>query len=211
MKIAGRAERRGCGNTVSRRIGGTRAGSPGSLCSFRRPSAVPDPDPLPEASARPVRVLFVCLGNICRSPLAEGVFQHKVVEAGLGDRFEVDSAGTGGWHVGAPPDRRMRATAAAHGTPIDQLQARQLTASDLRYYDHVFAMDRDNLHDTLYLDPAGDHGTRVRLFREFDPDPDDYQVPDPYYGGGEGFERVYSIVDRTTSAILARLRTAYGL
>lgn len=160
---------------------------------------------------RPVRVLFLCLGNICRSPLAEGVFQHKVIEAGLGDRFEVDSAGTGGWHVGDPPDRRMRDTAARRGILIDALRGRQLSRSDLDYFDHIFAMDKSNLHDALYLDPDGDHSTRVRLFREFDPDPGDYQVPDPYYGGPQGFDQVFDIVDRTTDAILDRLRSAHSL
>lgn len=161
-------------------------------------------------SDRPVRVLFVCLGNICRSPVAEGLFQDKVVAAGLASEIEVDSAGTGGWHVGAPPDRRMTATAAQRGTDLSRLQARQLVRADLDDFDHVFAMDKDNLHDTLALDPDGDHGTRVRLFREFDPEPGDYQVPDPYYGGGDGFDHVYDIVDRTTSAILESLRAIYN-
>ena len=160
---------------------------------------------------RPVRVLFVCLGNICRSPLAEALFQQKVVEAGLGDRIEVDSAGTGGWHVGAPPDRRMSATASQRGVDLSRLRARQLERADLDDYDHVFVMDKDNLHDTLALDPEGDHGTRVRLFREFDPEPGDYQVPDPYYGGPQGFDHVYEIVDRTAEVILQRLRHAHGL
>lgn len=168
-------------------------------------------------AARAVRVLFVCLGNICRSPLAEALFQQKVIDAGLADRFEIDSAGTGGWHVGAPPDPRMTATAASRGVDLGHLRARQLTPADLAYYDHVFVMDRDNLHDTLALDPDGDHGTRVRLFREFDPDagdgsaPDSHAVPDPYYGGIEGFERVYEMADRTADAILTRLRAAYTL
>ena len=158
----------------------------------------------------PVRVLFVCLGNICRSPLAEGLFQQKVDAAGLSDRVVADSAGTGGWHVGAPPDRRMTATAARRGTDLSRLQARQLSRHDLDASDHVFVMDKDNLHDALALDPDGDHGTRVRLFREFDPEPGDYQVPDPYYGGPEGFDRVFDIADRTTDAILARLREVYA-
>ena len=162
-------------------------------------------------SDRPVRVLFVCLGNICRSPVAEGLFQDKVVAAGLAAEIEVDSAGTGNWHVGAPPDRRMTETAGRRGTDLSALRARQLTAADLDGFDHVFVMDKDNLHDTLALDPDGDHGTRVRLFREFDPEPGDYQVPDPYYGGAEGFDRVYDMVDRTTDAILERLRAAHGL
>ena len=160
---------------------------------------------------RPVRVLFVCLGNICRSPVAEGLFQDKVAAAGLAGAIEVDSAGTGGWHVGAPPDRRMTAAAAARGTDLSRLRARQLVRADLDDYDHVFVMDKDNLHDTLALDPDGDHATRVRLLREFDPEPGDYQVPDPYFGGDQGFDRVYDMVDRATDAILDRLRQAHGL
>jgi len=159
-------------------------------------------------------VLFVCLGNICRSPLAEGVFRKKVEEAGLADKFEIDSAGTGSWHVGESPDVRMRAAAARRGLDLSGIRARQIHRGDLvgaRAYDHVFVMDKTNLNDTLYLDPTGDHGTRVRLFREFDPEPDDYQVPDPYYGGPEGFDRNYEIVDRTAEAILKRLRDVYGL
>ena len=167
------------------------------------------PTPHPDTD-RSVRVLFVCLGNICRSPLAEGLFQQKVNDAGLADRVEVDSAGTGGWHVGAPPDRRMTATASKRGVDLSRLQARQLDRADLDDFDHVFVMDKSNLHDTLALDPNGDHGTRVRLFREFDPEPGDYQVPDPYYGGPEGFDRVYDIADRTTDAILERLSEVYG-
>lgn len=163
---------------------------------------------------RPVRVLFVCLGNICRSPLAEGLFQRKVNDAGLADRIEVDSAGTGAWHVGHGPDERMCETASRYGVDLRPLRARQLSAADLTYYDHVFVMDRSNLHDALALDPDGDHGTRVRLFREFDPAPDGgpegFSVPDPYYGGPDGFETVYAIADRTTDAILERLQTAYG-
>ncbi|OZC03017.1 low molecular weight protein-tyrosine-phosphatase [Rubricoccus marinus] len=159
----------------------------------------------------PVRVLFVCLGNICRSPVAEGLFQQKVEAAGLGAEIEVDSAGTGGWHVGAPPDARMTATAARHGTDLSRLKARQLTRADLDHFSHVFVMDKANLHDTLYLDPDGDRSTQVRLFREFDPEPGDYQVPDPYYGGDDGFEQVYAMVDRTCDAILERLREAYAI
>lgn len=166
-------------------------------------------DPAGAAPDRPVRVLFVCLGNICRSPLAHGVFQKKVREAGLEGEFEIDSAGTGSWHVGQSPDDRMQATAAQRGIDLSGLRGRRLKAEDLDHYDHIFVMDKSNLHDTLYLDPEGDHGTRVRLFREFDPEPGDYQVPDPYQGGREGFERVYGIVDRTTTALLERFQAAY--
>ena len=162
-------------------------------------------------SKQPIRVLFVCLGNICRSPLAEGVFRQKVEEAGLLDRFLIDSAGTGSWHIGQKADRRMRATATRRGVDLDDLRGRQVHSDDLKHFDHIFVMDRSNLHDTLYLDPDGDHGTRVRLFREFDPEPDDYQVPDPYYGGPDGFDNVFDIVERTSEAILGRFREIYEL
>ena len=152
----------------------------------------------------PYRVLFVCLGNICRSPLAEGVFRHLAEEAGVGDRFEVDSVGTGPWHVGDPPDRRMRETARRRGVPIDALRGRQLGAEDLQRYDLVLAMDREVLHDTRCLAPDGE-APHVRLFREFDPEPGDYQVPDPYYGGPQGFDDVYDMVERTAGELLRRL------
>lgn len=160
---------------------------------------------------RPIRVLFVCLGNICRSPLAEGVFRDQVEKAGLYDAFEIDSAGTGSWHVGELPDPRMRATAKRHGVDLSTQRGRQLQRADLHEFDHVFVMDKMNLHDALSLDPDGDHGTRVRLFREFDPEPGSYQVPDPYTGGSEGFEKVYSIVERTSKVILTRFREIYSL
>lgn len=159
---------------------------------------------------RPIRILFVCMGNICRSPTAEAVFRHVVHEEGLDDAFEIDSAGTGGWHVGDPPDGRMNETATRHGVPLNG-EARQLSADDLDRFDHILAMDRDNLHDILFLDPSGEGGDHVRLFREYDPSPDDFQVPDPYYGGPEGFENVYGIVERTARALLAAMVAHYGL
>lgn len=160
---------------------------------------------------RRVRVLFLCLGNICRSPLAEAVFRRKVEAAGLADRFEIDSAGIGTWHVGEPPDTRMRATARLRGTDLGALRARQITPEDLRRYDHIFAMDRSVLHDALFLDPSGGHSARISLFREFDPEPADFQVPDPYYGGPDGFDVVYDIVERTAEALLERLRAMHRL
>lgn len=162
------------------------------------------------ANATPIRVLFVCLGNICRSPLAEGVFKAHVDRAGLGDRFQIDSAGTGNWHVGQPADKRMLATATGHGVTLES-RGRQFGAPDFAQFDHILVMDRSNLHDVLFLDTAGEFNERVKLFREFDPDPGDYQVPDPYYGGEEGFEEVYRIVDRTSEALLASLVAHYGL
>jgi len=161
--------------------------------------------------SRPVRVLFVCLGNICRSPLAEGVFRDKVRAAGLDGLIDIDSAGTGAWHVGNPPDRRMIATAKRQGVDISAQRARQFVDTDLADFDHILAMDKSNLHDILFLDAGDDFGHRVTLFRQWDPEPGDYEVPDPYYGGDAGFEHVYEIVDRTAEALLKGLAAHYEL
>ncbi len=158
-----------------------------------------------------IKVLFVCLGNICRSPLAEGVFRKAVSDRGLDPYFEIDSAGTGSWHVGEPPDRRMAATAQKHGVSLDGQRARQFSRRDLEYYDHIFVMDKDNLQDVLFLDHDDRSGYKVRLFREFDPEPGDYQVPDPYYGGAQGFENVYRIVERTSKRLLDALEKEHAL
>ncbi len=164
-----------------------------------------------DGESSPIRVLFVCLGNICRSPLAEGVFRKMVDERGLGSLIEVDSAGTGAWHVGEPPDGRMAEVALANGVSLENQSARQLSEPDLQRFTHIYVMDKSNLHDTLYLDTADRYGHKVRLFREFDPAPGDYQVPDPYYGGENGFREVYGIVERTAAAILDRLVEENGL
>lgn len=158
-----------------------------------------------------IRVMFVCLGNICRSPLAEGLFREQVRKAGLEDHFEIASSGTGHWHVGEPPDRRMRATAERQGLDISGQRAQQFETKDLERYDHIFVMDKSNLHDVLFLDEEDKHSGKVRLFREFDPEPGDFQVPDPYQGGREGFENVYEIVERTAASILERLVEEYDL
>ena len=158
-----------------------------------------------------IRIMFVCLGNICRSPLAECVFQTLVEDAGLEERFEVHSSGTGSWHVGDLADARMRETARRFGHSLDVHRGRQLKPHDLARDDHIFVMDKSNLHDVLFLDPTDEHSNKVRLFREFDPAPDDYQVPDPYYGGEEGFENVYRIVERTARSLLSRLIDAHHL
>lgn len=163
------------------------------------------------ADTDPIRIQFVCLGNICRSPLAEAVFREKVEQAGLTSHFEIASSGTGDYHVGECADQRMQETAAKHGVALDDHCAAQFTADDLERYDHVFVMDKKNLHDVLYLDRDDEHNGKVRLFREFDPEPGDFQVPDPYYGGRDGFENVYQIVDRTAENLLDRLVEEYDL
>ena len=150
------------------------------------------------------RVLFVCLGNICRSPVAENVFRHLVSEAGLEDHFEIDSAGTGSWHVGESPDRRAASVARARGIEL-RGSARQVTAEDLSSYDHVIAMDRDNLRELQRLARGGAATARIELLRAYDPEADDDDVPDPYYGGASGFENVFEIVSRSCRNLLASL------
>lgn len=159
---------------------------------------------------RSIRILFVCLGNICRSPLAEGLFRHHVEEAGLASSIQIRSAGTGGWHVGKPPDERMSATAQRRGVDISRQRARQLAVSDLHEHDLVLAMDRENLANIRSL-AAGRATDHVRLFRDFDPAPGSGEVPDPYYGGEEGFVEVFEIVQRTSRSLLEHLRREFGL
>ena len=155
--------------------------------------------------------MFVCLGNICRSPLAEGLFRKHVEEAGMSDFFAIASSGTGDWHLGKQADPRMRATARRRGLSIESHAAQQFIVDHFEQYDHIYVMDKSNLNDVLFLDEDEEFGQRVRLFREFDPQPEDYQVPDPYYGGDEGFDEVYEIVDRTAKNILDAFVSHYQL
>jgi len=150
-------------------------------------------------------VLFVCLGNICRSPLAEGVFRHLVTEAGLEDRFTIDSAGTGAWHTGEQPDGRSVQVAAEHGITLDG-RARQVTGADLRAFDIVVAMDQDNLADLQALSAETGGTARLRLLRSFEVRADGDDVPDPYYGGPQGFEKVYHMVRSACEGLLDELR-----
>ena len=152
------------------------------------------------------RVLFVCLGNICRSPAAEGVFRHLVAEAGLTNRFTIDSAGTGAWHEGEKADRRMRQAAERRGIALTSI-ARQVTVNDFERFDHVFAMDTSNLRTLRSLAPP-EHRDKIRLFRDADPEAPGEDVPDPYYGGADGFEDVLDIVTRTGRVLLDELRAA---
>ena len=137
-----------------------------------------------------------------RSPLAENLFLHQAEQAGVSDRFEVDSAGTGAWHVGESPDPRMRRVAASHGLNYTG-RARQFRAEDLENFDLIIAMDRENLSDLQRLARSQDAAQKIRLLREFDPfGSPQAGVPDPYYGGIDGFEEVYQIVDRSTQKLL---------
>jgi protein-tyrosine phosphatase len=162
-----------------------------------------------DGSWQPIRVLFVCLGNICRSPLAEAVFRHLVAERGLGDRFEVDSAGTSGWHQGAPPDRRSAETARRRGIVLTG-SSRKLRPADLRRFDYVIAMDAENLAEIQALKAQSGGGANVHRLREFEPDARSLDVPDPYYGGARGFEEVHDIVERACAGLLDHILSARG-
>lgn len=159
----------------------------------------------------PVRILFVCLGNICRSPLAEGIFRKLVEERGLEEYFDIDSAGTGSWHIGESPDDRMQATARQYGIALHDQSARQVTAVDLDEYDHILVMDKKNHRRILELSGASSHQDKISLFRSFDPQPGDMEVPDPYFGGEDGFEHVYNIVERTANRLLDDLVEQHDL
>jgi protein-tyrosine phosphatase len=150
-------------------------------------------------------ILFVCLGNICRSPLAEGVFRSLVTARGVADRYVIDSCGTGSWHVGKPPHSDSVRVAQQHGIDISSQKARQLCADDLLSFDLIVAMDRDNRRDII--DCSRKHNARIVCLREYDTRGGDLDVPDPYYGGPEGFQLVYSIVNRCCSSLLDSLET----
>jgi protein-tyrosine phosphatase len=155
-----------------------------------------------------VRILFVCLGNICRSPTAEGVMRHLVREHGLEDAIAIDSAGTGGWHVGSPPDERATAAAGRRSIVVDGA-ARRFSPDDFDEFDLIVAMDADNARDLLALAPSEEAAAKVRLLREFDPASDgggDLDVPDPYYGGPDGFDEVLDMVDAATRGLLEHVR-----
>jgi protein-tyrosine phosphatase len=153
-----------------------------------------------------VRICFVCLGNICRSPLAEAVLRHKAKERGLADKVVIESRGTGSWHLGEPADPRMRATAARHGVDVDGV-AEQFGDADYEAFDLIFGMDTARTDELRARAP--DHlKHRVVAFRRYDPEAnEDHDVPDPYYGGDEGFETVYRIVERTCDVLLDRIAT----
>ena len=155
-----------------------------------------------------MRILFVCMGNICRSPTAEGVMRRLLEEAGLADRVEVESAGTGGWHAGEPPDERATLAARRRGITLAGA-ARQVRAADFRDFDLLIAMDRANLRELLAVAPDEEGAEEVRLLREFDPaSSGDLDVPDPYYGGDRGFETVLDLVEAACRGLLDELRAA---
>ena len=151
-----------------------------------------------------MRILFVCLGNICRSPTAEGVFRHKLRAAGLEDRVLVDSAGTGDWHVGKAPDSRTRQAAQRRGYDLSALRARQVEVADFQRFDLILAMDQSNLRNLEALRPAGAQADLDLYLRRYELALD--EVPDPYYGGDDGFEQVLDLIEQASDALLAEIR-----
>jgi len=144
------------------------------------------------------KVLFVCLGNICRSPMAEAVFRQKLKEAGL--EMSVDSCGTAAYHIGENPDPRTVKIVSQNNVPIDHV-VRRLSSDDFYQFDYILAMDRSNLSDINYQRPQ-DSKSKIGLMRDFDPQPENGEVPDPYYGGSNGFKKVFDIIDRSAEALL---------
>ena len=152
-----------------------------------------------------VNVLFVCLGNICRSPTAEGVFRHLVENEGLADAVHVDSAGTGAWHIGDAPDARAQAAARGRGVDLSRQRARQVAAGDFQRFDYVIAMDRSNLASLQTL-ARPETRDRIRLFLDFAPELGQREVPDPYYGGADGFDIVLDMVEAASRGLLDDIR-----
>ena len=157
-----------------------------------------------------VSVLFVCLGNICRSPTAEGVFTTLIVKEGLAGSVTIDSAGTGGYHIGDPPDQRAQAAAKKRGIDISDQRAREVRADDFDTFDYVIAMDDQNVRRLQRLCPQ-ERLDRIHLFLNFAPGINATEVPDPYYGEGDGFETVLDMIEAASGGLLADIRSKHAI
>lgn len=155
-----------------------------------------------------IKVVFVCLGNICRSPTAEGVFRHLVEQQGLGDQIAADSSGTSGWHNGDAPDLRAQKTAKSRGIDLSALRSRKAIAEDFKTFDYVVAMDSSNYRDLLSVCPPG-YENRLHMFLSFAPDLERVDVPDPYYH--DGFDGVFDMLEIASIGLLADIRQRYDL
>ncbi|HEC05695.1 MAG TPA: low molecular weight phosphotyrosine protein phosphatase [Thiolapillus brandeum] len=157
------------------------------------------------SKASSVSVLFVCMGNICRSPTAHGVFRKIVRDEGLDSLIEIDSAGTHAYHVGSPPDSRAQATALSRNLDLSDLRGRQVETEDFQRFDYVLAMDKENMDILNQLCPAGAE-EKLRLFMDYAPDYGIPEVPDPYYGGDRGFEQVFDMIEEASRGLLEDIR-----
>ncbi|VAW44336.1 Low molecular weight protein tyrosine phosphatase [hydrothermal vent metagenome] len=155
--------------------------------------------------AKKVSVLFVCLGNICRSPTAHGIFRHLVKSEGLEELIEIDSAGTAAFHIGKSPDTRSTRVAKERGIDMSDLRARQVDLGDFYQYDYVLAMDEANFFNLKEM-ALPEHYDRIKLFLEFASDYDEIEVPDPYYGGAQGFDHVFDLVESASRGLLQHIR-----
>jgi protein-tyrosine phosphatase len=157
-----------------------------------------------------VNVLFVCMGNICRSPTAQGVFERLVADNELATVIQVDSAGTHAYHIGEKPDERASAAALKRGIDLSNQKARRVSPDDFHVFDYVIAMDSSNFENLASYCPA-EHESKLRLFMEFVPDIEVNEVPDPYYGGSTGFERVLDLIELAAAGLLADIRQQHRL
>jgi protein-tyrosine phosphatase len=164
----------------------------------------------PEAHALTIKVLFVCTGNICRSPTAEGVFRHLAVSENLHEHIAADSAGTHAYHVGEAPDERSMVAAARRGYDLSAIRARKITANDFVEFDHILAMDRGHLSILEHSVPA-EYRTKIAMFLDFSSKHRGAEVPDPYYGGGRGFEFVLDMIEDASEGLLADIRKKLGV
>jgi protein-tyrosine phosphatase len=152
-----------------------------------------------------IKVLFVCLGNICRSPSAEGVFRHLIKEQGLLDLIEIDSAGTHAYHVGSPPDDRAQEAASRRGIDMSHQRGRRVDEGDFYVFDYVLAMDESNLYHLREMAPA-EASHKIDLFLNYAPEQSENEVPDPYYGGHSGFEHVLDLIEEASQGLLEDIR-----
>jgi protein-tyrosine phosphatase len=153
-----------------------------------------------------MKIVFVCLGNICRSPLAEGILRQKALNENL--LVEIDSAGTSGLHAGSPPDSRMRATAKKYGVDIDALRSRQLTKKDMQHFDWIYVMDSENYKNVCALASNSAEKGKIKLLLDEPYPMQNRSVPDPYYGGEQGFTEVYTLLDTATDYIIDNIKQA---
>jgi protein-tyrosine phosphatase len=153
-----------------------------------------------------MKLLFVCLGNICRSPAAENIMNHLAAKAGIANQIECDSAGTGNYHVGSSPDHRMQAAAVKRNIPMIG-SARQFTTADFTTFDLIIAMDRDNYQNILELDPQSQYRDKVKMMCDFATQHPDKEVPDPYFGGAEGFDYVINLLTDACGGLLLQLQS----